>query len=71
MCPAAGRVRLLQLYRVKAIAVAALLPLPLGEGARHVVADNVDVVAHARLRGAYLNRRWCGMVRGCSISKGV
>ena len=81
VCLAGGRARLLQLDRVEAVvalvrrccraAVAALLPLPLGEGARHVIADNVDVVAHARLRGAHLSQRWCGMGRGCNIDKGV
>ena len=69
-CPAGGRARLLQLDRVKAIAVAALLPLPLRKGARHVVTDDVDVVAHARLRGAHLIRGWRGMEAGVALLRG-
>ena len=41
----------------------ALLPLPVGEGARHIVAHDVEVVAHTRLRGAHLPRE-CVALQG-------
>ena len=55
----AGWARLAQLARVEAaalasVALAAPPPLAVGEGARHVVADHVEVIAQARLPGAHL-----------------
>ena len=54
----AGWARLAQLARVEAaalasVALAAPPPLAVGEGARHVVADHVEVIAQARLPGAH------------------